>query len=652
MRVETECVLSLGDQRWTLPPGTDTITLGRASNADIRLQADDQISRIHARLTRAGDTWLLHDESRNGTGLNGHRLTAPTPLNPGDRIHIGRSVLTFQTTTPTQPPTAPDPTPPTTSQPAPPAGSHAAPPAGSHDAPPAEYPAAPGAGSEAALFAGHAVPPAASHAAAAAGSHAAAPVAPSGGVEPAAPAPSQVEPFPVEPVRTAPVADAAPPAAAPPPPSWPPASTSAPAQPGSDQPRPAAPQQPTNPFLADLPQAEPTPPDQRASDPHPANPFLVDPPAGDQPPTNPFRAEPPAAESLPSDQHAVEQLPDAAYGQVSDVDGVEDGAGYAAGEGYGAAGVVPGFEGGRSGDGGTWAAYPSADNPEPVRSPWEISAQIDQSQPNWNESDSWPDRRTPTADRRTPATTRLPDQRQPAADRRTTETDEDDPVGTVRLSRVLIAAGGVIALGLIVNLIVTFLSDGPGSMLRWLVPPGIALVVAMVLVLLDAAAPKHHRPGRLDVPVLIAIAVALVGVGVGGFALTAGVEYVGGYLTGNESGADRLVKPVAKTNSAITVTVENVTYTSHFTRIEVLVANSGKQAFTIPIAGTTFTAADGTALHADTGKSSWPSRIAGGGSEHGTITFKGHLPDSATSASLTFRSGDAAFGVPGVQLSK
>jgi hypothetical protein len=359
---------------------------------------------------------------------------------------------------------------------------------------------------------------------------------------------------------------------------------------------------------------------------------------------------------------------------------------------YGAAGVVPGFEGGRS-DGGTWAAYPSADNPEPVRSPWEISAQIDHSEPNWNESDGWPaapdrrtgtdrrtgDRRAPTdrrtsADRRTPADQRTPADRRAAPDRaapdstgsdrraagttrlpndrRTADLDGEGAVGTVRLPRLLMVAGAIIVVGLIANLIATFLSAGPSGDLRWLVPPGIALVVAMVLALLDAAAPKHHHPGRFDVSVLIAIAVVLVGIGVGGFAVTAGAEYVAGYLTGNESGADRLVKPVSKAGSGITMTVENVTYTSHFTRIEVLVANSGKEAFSIPIDGTTFTAADGTALHADSGKSAWPSRIAAGGSEHGTVTFKGRLPDSATAAVLTFKSGSTSFAVNGIQLSK
>ena len=97
----------------------------------------------------------------------------------------------------------------------------------------------------------------------------------------------------------------------------------------------------------------------------------------------------------------------------------------------------------------------------------------------------------------------------------------------------------------------------------------------MIVALLDAAAPTNRAPSRLDVSIIIAIVVVLLGVGVGGFALTAGAEYVGGYLTGNESGEDRLIKPAAKAAGGLTVTVENVTYTSHFTRVEVKLTNTG-----------------------------------------------------------------------------
>jgi hypothetical protein len=670
--VETEFVLSLGEQRWTLPAESDTITIGRASNADIRLQADDQISRIHARLSRDGATWTLYDESRNGTGLNGHRITAPTALSTGDRIHIGRSVLTFhKSTVPDRVRTQPD-------EPGPGRGA------------PHRSPGAPGAGADAAVglgagaagassagpASGTAFPPVEDPWAANAGGErygdsapeepAAGPVAPPAVAEPA---PGE-EPWGVgraagdgERPQQHGAAGYQPDAAA------------------QHQPNAAAQHQPDDVAQFQPDAAAQYPPDTAAQhQPDAAAQY----PAG-APAQYPAGA---AAQYQPDDagqlqQDGVGQYQAGASGgrraagaarypmdavPVEEAD--EAGSGreqygepaYLGEEEYGASGVVPGFEvdegAGRAGDRG-WAAYPSADNPEPVRSPWEISARVEQAEPNWNQSDNWPEpsrvpteRRLPGADRRTGADRRANAVRRTNADRGTTAdrrtragTGEGDAVGTVRLPRLLIAGAGIVVLGLVVNLIVTFLADGPGGELRWLVPPGIALVVAMVLALLDAAAPKDHRPGRLDVSILIAIAVVLVGVGVGGFALTAGTEYVGGYLTGNESGEDRLVKPVAKTSGAITVTVENVTYTSHFTRVEVMLANGAKEPITIPIEGAAFTAADGTALHADTHRSNWPSKVATGGTAHGTITFKGKLPDAADAAVLTLKSGDTAFPV-------
>ncbi|TDD52098.1 FHA domain-containing protein, partial [Kribbella antibiotica] len=105
--METEFALSMGTQRWPLPAAAEEITLGRAANADVRLPADDGISRIHARLVRTDGVWTLHDASRNGTGLNGRRLTGPTALTPNDQIHIGRAVLTFHASAPATP--APEP---------------------------------------------------------------------------------------------------------------------------------------------------------------------------------------------------------------------------------------------------------------------------------------------------------------------------------------------------------------------------------------------------------------------------------------------------------------------------------------------------------------------------------------------------------------
>jgi len=72
------------------------LSIGRAEDNDLRL-ADPKASRHHARLHRQGTAFLLTDlGSANGTLLNGVRLTAPRPLQHGDRIVIGDTELIFQ----------------------------------------------------------------------------------------------------------------------------------------------------------------------------------------------------------------------------------------------------------------------------------------------------------------------------------------------------------------------------------------------------------------------------------------------------------------------------------------------------------------------------------------------------------------------------
>jgi hypothetical protein len=247
-----------------------------------------------------------------------------------------------------------------------------------------------------------------------------------------------------------------------------------------------------------------------------------------------------------------------------------------------------------------------------------------------------------------------PPARQPEPVRRKQPPTEPAPPGYVRLVRVLLVAAAVLGLGLIINIVATFFADGAGGPLRWLVPPAIALIAAMAVALIDAfSSEERNAGGRLDVPVIIAIVVVLIGVGIGGFALTAGAEYVAGYITGKESGEDRLLKPVARTTAGLTVTVENVTYTSHFTRVEVAVSNGGDQSLSLPLEGqAAFTGADGKTLKADGFRSQWQDSISPGSVERGTITFKGHLPPDLDVAILTLKSGDAPIAVPGIALSK
>ncbi len=78
-------------QLFKLPRGNTV--LGRASNVEIRL-ADEGVSRHHAKLWVETDKIMLEDlESRNGTFVNGCRITTPTPLRDGDKIQIGATTV-------------------------------------------------------------------------------------------------------------------------------------------------------------------------------------------------------------------------------------------------------------------------------------------------------------------------------------------------------------------------------------------------------------------------------------------------------------------------------------------------------------------------------------------------------------------------------
>ncbi len=58
--------------------------------------SDNTVSRRHARLTLTDGHWMLRDlGSANGTYLNGVRLRRPVPVNRGDQIRCGASLLVF-----------------------------------------------------------------------------------------------------------------------------------------------------------------------------------------------------------------------------------------------------------------------------------------------------------------------------------------------------------------------------------------------------------------------------------------------------------------------------------------------------------------------------------------------------------------------------
>jgi hypothetical protein len=76
------------------PPGAARwYTIGRERDCDLLIE-DLTVSRMHARLERAAEGWLLTDlGSTNGTRLNGWRIREPVRVRAGDRVAFGSAVF-------------------------------------------------------------------------------------------------------------------------------------------------------------------------------------------------------------------------------------------------------------------------------------------------------------------------------------------------------------------------------------------------------------------------------------------------------------------------------------------------------------------------------------------------------------------------------
>jgi pSer/pThr/pTyr-binding forkhead associated (FHA) protein len=70
--------------------------IGRAADAAVPIDSPG-ISRYHARIVvTRGEATLEDLGSKNGTHLNGSRITAPCRLSDGNEIRLGGLVLTFR----------------------------------------------------------------------------------------------------------------------------------------------------------------------------------------------------------------------------------------------------------------------------------------------------------------------------------------------------------------------------------------------------------------------------------------------------------------------------------------------------------------------------------------------------------------------------
>lgn len=239
--------------------------------------------------------------------------------------------------------------------------------------------------------------------------------------------------------------------------------------------------------------------------------------------------------------------------------------------------------------------------------------------------------------------------------------------GRVRLARTLAVAALIEIVLLAGNAVITSAAGwtGLGS---WLSVPLLGVLAAGVDVLKQKSASEASPTGRPQAPAarhqptMMPAAALLIGVlvmGGGGLAAMTGVRFISGYITGNEDGVERLLETAEVTAKGLRMTVTSVKQTTHFTRVELVAESSISHSLEVRLHGGNclISSADGTAIEADAGRSRWSSGIAPGTTRRGTITFQEHLPNTQTTASLSFNhifgfgfEGPDSITVPNIQL--
>lgn len=88
-------------QRIVVLADRDRFTIGRGEEVDVALD-DELVSRLHAEIERIGGEWTVSDDglSRNGSFLNGERISGRRRLGDGDVLLFGSSEVVFRAPVP------------------------------------------------------------------------------------------------------------------------------------------------------------------------------------------------------------------------------------------------------------------------------------------------------------------------------------------------------------------------------------------------------------------------------------------------------------------------------------------------------------------------------------------------------------------------
>src|SRR4051812_44096308 len=81
-----------------LDPDTQRLSIGRSPQNAIDLQWDTEVSRLHAELEEIGGEWTVSDDglSRNGTYVNGARISGRHRLRDGDVLRVGKTLIAYR----------------------------------------------------------------------------------------------------------------------------------------------------------------------------------------------------------------------------------------------------------------------------------------------------------------------------------------------------------------------------------------------------------------------------------------------------------------------------------------------------------------------------------------------------------------------------
>jgi pSer/pThr/pTyr-binding forkhead associated (FHA) protein len=76
----------------------DRVSIGRANGNELSLAWDTEVSRLHAELEAIAGEWTVSDDglSRNGTYVNGSRISGRTRLRDGDVLRVGQTAIAFR----------------------------------------------------------------------------------------------------------------------------------------------------------------------------------------------------------------------------------------------------------------------------------------------------------------------------------------------------------------------------------------------------------------------------------------------------------------------------------------------------------------------------------------------------------------------------